>query len=106
MLLFQGDNESGTTAATVEYMTFTVFFFGGLLVKVVTPLTAHSKLSVTVPSQSKKTYDQKCREKEEADQNVNRNANTNNTRQIEKVRIGKTNAAFHMSGDSPSQYLI
>lgn len=40
-------------------------------------------------SQSKRTYDQKCREKEEADQNVNRNANTNNTRQIEKVPICK-----------------
>lgn len=50
-------------------------------------------MPVTVPSQAKKTYDQKCREKEEADQNVNRNANTNNTRQIEKVRICQKNAA-------------
>uniref|UniRef100_A0A3Q0S871 Proline-serine-threonine phosphatase interacting protein 2 n=1 Tax=Amphilophus citrinellus TaxID=61819 RepID=A0A3Q0S871_AMPCI len=34
---------------------------------------------------SKKTYDQKCRDKEEADQNVNRNTNTNNTKHMEKV---------------------
>nr|XP_040053929.1 proline-serine-threonine phosphatase-interacting protein 2 isoform X2 [Gasterosteus aculeatus aculeatus] len=34
---------------------------------------------------SKKTYDQKCRDKEEADQNMNRNANTNNTKQIDKL---------------------
>ncbi|KAF7666469.1 hypothetical protein LDENG_00106680 [Lucifuga dentata] len=34
--------------------------------------------------ESKKTYDQKCREKEEADQNVNRNTNTN-TKHIEKL---------------------
>ncbi|KAG7241153.1 hypothetical protein INR49_025896 [Caranx melampygus] len=34
---------------------------------------------------SKKTYDQKCRDKEEADQNVNRNANTNNTKHMEKL---------------------
>ncbi|XP_069026031.1 proline-serine-threonine phosphatase-interacting protein 2 [Embiotoca jacksoni] len=32
---------------------------------------------------SKKTYDQKCRDKEEADQNVNRN--TNNPKQMEKL---------------------
>ncbi|CAK6955869.1 proline-serine-threonine phosphatase-interacting protein 2 [Scomber scombrus] len=32
---------------------------------------------------SKKTYDQKCRDKEEADQNVNRN--TNNTKNMEKL---------------------
>ncbi|XP_008289906.1 proline-serine-threonine phosphatase-interacting protein 2 [Stegastes partitus] len=32
---------------------------------------------------SKKTYDQKCRDKEEADQNMNRN--TNNTKQLEKL---------------------
>ncbi|XP_047426043.1 proline-serine-threonine phosphatase-interacting protein 2 [Mugil cephalus] len=34
---------------------------------------------------SKKTYDQKCRDKEEADQNVNRNTNTTNTKHIEKL---------------------
>lgn len=34
---------------------------------------------------TKKTYEQKCRDKEEADQNVNRNTNTNNTKQIEKL---------------------
>ncbi|KAF3848661.1 hypothetical protein F7725_015158, partial [Dissostichus mawsoni] len=34
---------------------------------------------------SKKTYDQKCRDKEEADQNVNRNTNTSNTKHIEKL---------------------
>uniref|UniRef100_A0A8C7X7T4 Proline-serine-threonine phosphatase interacting protein 2 n=1 Tax=Oryzias sinensis TaxID=183150 RepID=A0A8C7X7T4_9TELE len=35
---------------------------------------------------SKKTYEQKCRDKEEADQNVNRNTNTNNTKHMEKVQ--------------------
>uniref|UniRef100_A0A8C4ZXE5 Proline-serine-threonine phosphatase interacting protein 2 n=1 Tax=Gadus morhua TaxID=8049 RepID=A0A8C4ZXE5_GADMO len=35
--------------------------------------------------ESKKAYEQKCRDKEEADQNVNRNAN--NTRNIEKVPV-------------------
>ncbi|CAB1452430.1 unnamed protein product [Pleuronectes platessa] len=34
---------------------------------------------------SKKTYEQKCRDKEEADQNVNRNTNTNNTKHMEKL---------------------
>ncbi|KAM9338105.1 proline-serine-threonine phosphatase-interacting protein 2 [Symphorus nematophorus] len=34
---------------------------------------------------TKKTYEQKCRDKEEADQNVNRNTNTNNTKQMEKL---------------------
>nr|XP_033502694.1 proline-serine-threonine phosphatase-interacting protein 2 isoform X2 [Epinephelus lanceolatus] len=34
---------------------------------------------------SKKTYEQKCRDKEEADQNMNRNTNTNNTKHIEKL---------------------
>ncbi|XP_037340638.2 proline-serine-threonine phosphatase-interacting protein 2 isoform X1 [Pungitius pungitius] len=34
---------------------------------------------------SKKTYDQKCRDREEADQNMNRNANTNNTKQMDKL---------------------
>ncbi|XP_028273596.1 proline-serine-threonine phosphatase-interacting protein 2 [Parambassis ranga] len=34
---------------------------------------------------SKKTYEQKCRDKEEADQNVNRNANTNNPKHMEKL---------------------
>uniref|UniRef100_A0A8C7X7P3 Proline-serine-threonine phosphatase interacting protein 2 n=1 Tax=Oryzias sinensis TaxID=183150 RepID=A0A8C7X7P3_9TELE len=34
---------------------------------------------------SKKTYEQKCRDKEEADQNVNRNTNTNNTKHMEKT---------------------
>ncbi|XP_075899759.1 proline-serine-threonine phosphatase-interacting protein 2 isoform X2 [Nelusetta ayraudi] len=44
---------------------------------------------------AKKTYDQKCREKEEADQNVNRNANTNNTRQIEKLHAKAQQAKLH-----------
>ncbi|XP_026152407.1 proline-serine-threonine phosphatase-interacting protein 2 [Mastacembelus armatus] len=34
---------------------------------------------------SKKSYEQKCRDKEEADQNVNRNTNTNNTKHMEKL---------------------
>ncbi|KAK2819300.1 hypothetical protein Q5P01_024861 [Channa striata] len=34
---------------------------------------------------SKKTYEQKCRDKEEADQNVNRNTSTNNTKNMEKL---------------------
>lgn len=36
--------------------------------------------------QAKKMYEHKCRDKEEADQNVNRNTNTGNTKQIEKVQ--------------------
>ena len=43
------------------------------------------KLKLCSCPQSKKTYEQKCRDKEEADQNVNRNAN--NTRNIEKVLV-------------------
>ncbi|XP_037548364.1 proline-serine-threonine phosphatase-interacting protein 2 [Nematolebias whitei] len=35
---------------------------------------------------SKKTYDQKCRDKEEADQNLNRNTNLSNTKQGEKLQ--------------------
>ncbi|XP_060931690.1 proline-serine-threonine phosphatase-interacting protein 2 isoform X3 [Limanda limanda] len=38
-----------------------------------------------VRKKSKKTYEQKCRDKEEADQNVNRNTNTNNTKHMEKL---------------------
>lgn len=44
----------------------------------------HRKTRVARP-QAKKTYEHKCRDKEEADQNVNRNTNTGNTKQIEKV---------------------
>ncbi|XP_028647017.1 proline-serine-threonine phosphatase-interacting protein 2 [Erpetoichthys calabaricus] len=36
--------------------------------------------------ESKKTYEQKCREKEEAEQNLNRNANTSNVKQQEKLQ--------------------
>uniref|UniRef100_A0A674P8T1 Proline-serine-threonine phosphatase interacting protein 2 n=1 Tax=Takifugu rubripes TaxID=31033 RepID=A0A674P8T1_TAKRU len=35
--------------------------------------------------EAKKMYEHKCRDKEEADQNVNRNANTSNSKQIDKV---------------------
>lgn len=35
--------------------------------------------------QAKKIYEHKCRDKEEADQNVNRNANTSTAKQIDKV---------------------
>lgn len=31
-------------------------------------------------------YEQKCREKEEADQNVNRNTSSNNAKHVEKVQ--------------------
>ncbi|KAK9532534.1 hypothetical protein VZT92_009914 [Zoarces viviparus] len=41
---------------------------------------------------SKKAYEQKCRDKEEADQNVNRNTNTNNTKQIDKLFSKAQNA--------------
>ncbi|KAM4527777.1 proline-serine-threonine phosphatase-interacting protein 2 isoform 2-T2 [Odontesthes bonariensis] len=34
---------------------------------------------------SKKTYEQKCRDKEEAEQNMNRNTNTNNTKHMDKL---------------------
>ncbi|KAK5618512.1 hypothetical protein CRENBAI_017114 [Crenichthys baileyi] len=36
---------------------------------------------------SKKTYEQKCRDKEEADQNMNRNTNTNNTKLVDKLHL-------------------
>lgn len=55
MLLFQGDNESGTTAATVKYMTFMVFFFGGLLVKIVRPWHTQNCLSRCLHSQRRLT---------------------------------------------------
>ncbi|XP_015798437.3 proline-serine-threonine phosphatase-interacting protein 2 [Nothobranchius furzeri] len=35
---------------------------------------------------SKKTYEQKCRDKEEADQNMNQNTNTSNTKLVEKLQ--------------------
>eukprot|EP00066_Takifugu_rubripes_P002991 XP_003965277.2 PREDICTED: proline-serine-threonine phosphatase-interacting protein 2 [Takifugu rubripes] len=35
--------------------------------------------------EAKKMYEHKCRDKEEADQNVNRNANTSNSKQIDKL---------------------
>ncbi|XP_017263019.1 proline-serine-threonine phosphatase-interacting protein 2 isoform X2 [Kryptolebias marmoratus] len=35
---------------------------------------------------SKKTYEHKCRDKEEADQNLNRNASTNTAKQVEKLQ--------------------
>lgn len=35
-------------------------------------------------------YEHKCRDKEEADQNVNRNANTSNAKQIDKVERSPT----------------
>ncbi|XP_041825887.1 proline-serine-threonine phosphatase-interacting protein 2 [Melanotaenia boesemani] len=45
---------------------------------------------------SKKAYDLKCRDKEEAEQNVNRNTNTTNTKHIEKLHskahLAKQNA--------------
>ncbi|KAG2465657.1 proline-serine-threonine phosphatase-interacting protein 2 [Polypterus senegalus] len=37
--------------------------------------------------ESKKTYEQKCREKEEAEQNLNRNSNTSNAKQQEKLQM-------------------
>uniref|UniRef100_A0A8C9Z9W4 Proline-serine-threonine phosphatase interacting protein 2 n=1 Tax=Sander lucioperca TaxID=283035 RepID=A0A8C9Z9W4_SANLU len=46
---------------------------------------------------SKKTYEQKCRDKEEADQNVNRNTNTNNTKHVEKVTLQRKNRLYHQN---------
>lgn len=43
------------------------------------------KTRVVCP-QVKKMYEHKCRDKEEADQNVNRNTNTSNPKQMEKVK--------------------
>uniref|UniRef100_A0A8C7ILC4 Proline-serine-threonine phosphatase-interacting protein 2 n=1 Tax=Oncorhynchus kisutch TaxID=8019 RepID=A0A8C7ILC4_ONCKI len=42
--------------------------------------------------ESKKTYEQKCRDKEEAEQNMNRNASTSNAKQQEKL-FARTNQA-------------
>ncbi|XP_016894398.1 proline-serine-threonine phosphatase-interacting protein 2 isoform X2 [Cynoglossus semilaevis] len=44
---------------------------------------------------SKKTYEQRCRDKEEADQNVNRNTNTNNTRHTDKLNAKAQQAKLH-----------
>ncbi|TKS84317.1 Proline-serine-threonine phosphatase-interacting protein 2 [Collichthys lucidus] len=43
----------------------------------------YAKDLMGLSKKTKKTYEQKCRDKEEADQNVNRN--TNNTKQLEKL---------------------
>nr|XP_015195671.1 PREDICTED: proline-serine-threonine phosphatase-interacting protein 2 [Lepisosteus oculatus] len=37
--------------------------------------------------ETKKTYEQKCREKEDAEQTMNRNANTSNAKQLEKLSL-------------------
>ncbi|KAG7248998.1 hypothetical protein CRUP_015464, partial [Coryphaenoides rupestris] len=51
---------------------------------------------------SKKTYEQKCRDKEEADQNVNRNAT--NTKNIEKLQ-SKAQQAKQNADEADRVYL-
>uniref|UniRef100_UPI0037E938AB proline-serine-threonine phosphatase-interacting protein 2 n=1 Tax=Semicossyphus pulcher TaxID=241346 RepID=UPI0037E938AB len=52
---------------------------------------------------TKKTYEQKCRDKEEADQNVNRNTNTTNTKHIEKL-FSKAQQAKQNAEDADRLY--
>ncbi|XP_029025223.1 proline-serine-threonine phosphatase-interacting protein 2 [Betta splendens] len=54
---------------------------------------------------SKKAYEQKCRDKEEAEQNVNRNTNTgtNNTKQMEKLTT-KAQQAKHNAEEADRIY--
>uniref|UniRef100_A0AAY4EBD3 F-BAR domain-containing protein n=1 Tax=Denticeps clupeoides TaxID=299321 RepID=A0AAY4EBD3_9TELE len=49
-------------------------------------LHKHKSTQYKKSMESKRTYEQKCREKEDAEQNVNRNATTNNAKQQEKVQ--------------------
>uniref|UniRef100_A0A8C7MRP3 Proline-serine-threonine phosphatase-interacting protein 2 n=1 Tax=Oncorhynchus kisutch TaxID=8019 RepID=A0A8C7MRP3_ONCKI len=46
--------------------------------------------------ESKKTYEQKCRDKEEAEQNMNRNASTSNAKQQEKVSFREKVSKLYM----------
>ncbi|XP_056146379.1 proline-serine-threonine phosphatase-interacting protein 2 [Lampris incognitus] len=54
--------------------------------------------------ESKKTYEHKCREKEEADQNVNRNSSTHNTKQTEKL-FAKAQQAKQNAEEADKVYL-
>ncbi|XP_028829219.1 proline-serine-threonine phosphatase-interacting protein 2 [Denticeps clupeoides] len=50
-------------------------------------LHKHKSTQYKKSMESKRTYEQKCREKEDAEQNVNRNATTNNAKQQEKLHM-------------------
>ncbi|CAF97184.1 unnamed protein product, partial [Tetraodon nigroviridis] len=47
--------------------------------------------------EAKKMYEHKCRDKEEADQNVNRNTNTGNAKQMEKVESDPKDTFYQQS---------
>ncbi|KAG7476994.1 hypothetical protein MATL_G00088610 [Megalops atlanticus] len=53
--------------------------------------------------ESKKTYEQKCRDKEEAEQTMNRNASTSNTKQQEKL-FSKAQQAKMAAEDADRMY--
>ncbi|KAK6322760.1 hypothetical protein J4Q44_G00075520 [Coregonus suidteri] len=54
--------------------------------------------------ESKKTYEQKCRDKEEAEQNMNRNASTSNAKQQEKL-LTKTLQAKQNAEEADRLYM-
>ncbi|XP_029548063.1 proline-serine-threonine phosphatase-interacting protein 2 [Salmo trutta] len=54
--------------------------------------------------ESKKTYEQKCRDKEEAEQNMNRNASTSNVKQQEKL-LAKTQQAKQNAEEADRLYM-
>ncbi|KAL0965806.1 hypothetical protein UPYG_G00286020 [Umbra pygmaea] len=54
--------------------------------------------------ESKKTYEQKCRDKEEAEQNLNRNTSTSNAKQQEKL-LAKTLQAKQSADETDKIYM-
>ncbi|KAJ7986936.1 hypothetical protein DPEC_G00333550 [Dallia pectoralis] len=54
--------------------------------------------------ESKKTYEQKCRDKEEAEQNMNRNASTSNAKQQEKL-LAKSQQAKQNAEEADRMYM-
>ncbi|XP_024286551.1 proline-serine-threonine phosphatase-interacting protein 2 [Oncorhynchus tshawytscha] len=54
--------------------------------------------------ETKKTYEQKCRDKEEAEQNMNRNASTSNVKQQEKL-LTKTQQAKQNAEEADRLYM-
>ncbi|KAM6984827.1 proline-serine-threonine phosphatase-interacting protein 2 [Aplochiton taeniatus] len=75
--------------------------------KVETQMEALHKQKVTQFKKtidSKKTYENKCREKEEAEQNMNRNTNTTNTKQIEKL-YSKAQQAKQIADEADRVYM-
>lgn len=66
-------------------LMFRDFFFRDVKRKNVLFFFYFAKFVFVCVFQTKKTYEQKCRDKEDAEQALNRNATTSNTKQQEKV---------------------